>query len=225
MQIQTTDVLGKAHGIKCIVYGRAGMGKTTLCGTAPKPLIISAEAGLLSLRHKRLPVIEIKSLKDLEDAYKWVTTSPEAAHIETVCIDSISEIAEVCLAAAKKATKDGRKAYGDYVDNMAPAIRGFRDLAGKNVVMTAKQSTSKDEFTGMTSFGPSVPGNMLGPNLPYFFDLVLNANVGVDGSGKRYHYLRTQPDVQYEAKDRSGALDEIEYPDLTNLFAKINAAG
>lgn len=225
MQIKTTDVLGAQHGIKCLVYGRAGMGKTTLCGTAPAPIIISAEAGLLSLRHKRLPVIEINTLKDLEDAYRWVTTSADAKHIQTVCIDSISEIAEVCLAAAKKATKDGRKAYGDYVDQMAPAIRGFRDLAGKNVVMTAKQTTSKDEFTGMTSFGPSVPGNMLGPNLPYFFDLVLNANVGVSNTGERYHYLRTAPDLQYEAKDRSGALDEIEYPDLTHLFAKIKAAG
>lgn len=225
MQIQTTDVLGQAHGVKAIVYGRAGTGKTTLCGTAPRPIIISAEAGLLSLRHKRIPVIEIKTLKDLEDAYRWVTTSAEAGHIDTVCIDSISEIAEVCLTTAKKSTKDGRKAYGDYVDNMTPAIRGFRDLVGKNVVMTAKQGTTKDEFTGMTSFAPSVPGNVLGANLPYFFDLVLNANVGVGADGARYHYIRTAPDLQYEAKDRSGALDEIEYPDLTNIFNKIHAAG
>lgn len=223
MQIQTTDVLGQGHGVKCIVYGRAGMGKTTLCGTAPKPLILSAEAGLMPLRKLRLPVIEIKTLKDLEDAYAWITTSPDAKHIETVCLDSLSEIAEVCLHAAKKATKDGRKAYGDYVDQMSPAIRGFRDLPGKNVVFTAKQGTTKDEFTGMTSFGPSVPGNMLGPNLPYFFDLVVNANVGVDTEGKRYHYLRTQPDLQYDAKDRSGNLDEIEYPDLTHIFNKMMA--
>lgn len=223
MQIQTTDELGKMHGIKCLVYGRAGMGKTTLCGTAPRPIIISAEAGLLSLRHKRLPVIQINNLKDLEDAYKWITTSPDAKHIDTICIDSISEIAEVCLNAAKKATKDGRKAYGDYVEQMTPAIKGFRDLSGKNVVMTAKQTTRKDEFTGITSYGPDVPGQILGPNLPYLFDLVLAANVGATADGTRYHYVRTQPDVQYEAKDRSGALDEIEYPDLAHIFQKIQA--
>lgn len=224
IKIETTDVLGKSHGIKCIVYGRAGMGKTTLCGTAPRPVIISAESGLLSLRHKRIPVIQITTLKDLEEAYTWASSSKEAGYIDTICLDSISEIAEVCLLAAKKATKDGRKAYGDYVDAMTPAIKGFRDLPNKHVVMTAKQTSRKDEFTGITSFGPDVPGNMLGNNLPYLFDLVLNANVGVDSTGKRYHYVRAQPDIQYEAKDRSGNLAEVEYPDLAAIFTKVQAS-
>jgi len=224
MKIETTDVLGQSHGIKVLVYGRSGMGKTTLCGTAPAPLIISAEAGLLSLRHKRIPVIQIKQLSDLEDAYRWLTTNPDAKHVQTVCIDSISEIAEVCLNAAKRATKDGRKAYGDYVDNMLPAIKAFRDLSGKHVVVTAKQGANKDEFTGMTSFGPNAPGQQLPKDLPYLFDEVWNANVGVNADGTRYHYIRTQADLQYEAKDRSGVLDEIEYPDLTNMFGKILAS-
>lgn len=220
--IKTTDVVGVAHGVKALVYGRAGRGKTWLCGTAPKPLILSAESGLMTLRKKRIPVIEIQSMADLEEAYTWVTTSPQAAHIETVCLDSVSEIAEQCLTAAKKATRDGRKAYGDYVDQMSPLIRAFRDLSGKNVVFTAKQTTYKDDFTGIATYAPDVPGNVLGANLPYFFDLVLNANVGTDSENKRYYYVRAQPDVQYEAKDRSGNLDEIEYPDLTNIFNKIN---
>ena len=53
------------RGIKCLVYGESGVGKTVLCSTAPDPIIISAESGLLSLRKKDIPVIEINSLKTL----------------------------------------------------------------------------------------------------------------------------------------------------------------
>lgn len=223
MQIDTTDKIGQSHGIKCLIYGRASMGKTTLCGTAPKPLILSAESGLLVLRAKKIPVIKISSLKDLADAYTWLTTNPQAKYIETVCLDSLSDIAETCLAAAKKSTRDGRKAYSDYVDNMLPAIKDFRDLPGKHVVMTCKQGSMTDEFTGITSYGPDAPGKQLPKDLPYLFDEVLCANKGVNAEGVGFHYLRCRADQQYEAKDRSGRLDEIEYPDLTNLFRKILA--
>lgn len=221
--ITTTDVLGQNHGLKVLVYGRAGMGKTRLCGTAPAPLIISAESGMLTLKDQKHPVIEIKTLSDLVDAYNWLKTNPDARHIKTVCLDSISEICEVCLTAAKKSTKDGRKAYGDYADQMIPAIKDFRDLSGFNVVVTAKQGKSVDAFSGMTMFGPTAPGQQLPTQLPYLFDMVWNANTGVDTDGKPYYYLRTRPDMQYEAKDRSGKLDEIEYPDLTYLFDKISS--
>lgn len=220
MRIETTDTVAHSHGIKVLVYGRAGMGKTTLCGTAPRPLIVSAESGLLVLRHKKLPVIQIQTLKDVEEAYTWITTHPDAKYIDTICIDSLSEIAEVCLLNAKKATKDGRKAYGDYIDNMIPFIKGFRDLPGKHLVVTCKQGSLTDEFTGMTYFGPDAPGKQLPKELPYLFDEVFNANIGVDAEGKKFHYLRCQPDLQYEAKDRSGMLEEIEYPDLTAIFNK-----
>jgi len=222
LQITTTDKLSIEHGIKCLIYGRAGTGKTWLCGTAPRPLIISAESGILTLRNKAVPVTVVNNLKDVEDAYAWLTTSPQAAYIDTVCLDSLSEIAEVCLAAAKRATKDGRKAYGEMADNMLPMIKAFRDLPGKHVVMTCKEGYLRDETTGLMRFGPTCPGQQLPKDLPYLFDEVFNTGVGAGTDGTRFHYLRTAPDMQYEAKDRSGMLDDIEYPDLTHVFRKVD---
>lgn len=69
IKIQSTaDIV--FNGVKCIVYGGAGVGKTRLCATAPRPIIISAEEGLLSLSDVDCAFVEIKSLKDLDDAYK-----------------------------------------------------------------------------------------------------------------------------------------------------------
>ena len=70
------------------------MGKTILCSTAPNPIIISAEKGLLSIADKDIPILEITSISELQQAFNIV----KKGAWETVCLDSISEIAEVVLA-------------------------------------------------------------------------------------------------------------------------------
>lgn len=209
------------HGIKCLVYGKAGMGKTYLARTAPKPIVLSAESGMLSLRDIDIPVITIKSVEDLTEAYNWAASSPEAAQFETIYIDSISEIGEVVLTNAKLQVKDPRQAYGELIEKMMVTLKAFRDLPGKHVVMSAKQNVVTDSVTSAITYGPSMPGARLAMELPYLFDEVFQISVGKTPEGVVYRYLRTQPDMQNEAKDRSGALDPIEPPDLTHVFNKI----
>ena len=66
-----------------------------------------------------------------------------------------------------------------------------------------------------------MPGSRLGTELPYLFDEVFQLRIGKQSDGKEYRFLRTRPDIQNEAKDRSGALDEMEPPDLNHIFGKI----
>ena len=73
----TKDVI---HFVNLMIYGDAGIGKTVLCSTAPAPIIISAEGGLLSLADKDLPVIEVECVKDVNQVYDWLTKSKEASH-------------------------------------------------------------------------------------------------------------------------------------------------
>lgn len=222
LQFSTTDVQAKTHGVKVLVYGRAGMGKTRLCGTAPAPLIISAEAGLLTLKAKKIPVIVVGSIQDVWDAYSWCAKEARKQGIQTICLDSISEIAEKVLDNEKKKTKDPRQAYGELSTQTIGLVKAFRDLAGFNVVVTAKEVTKTDAF-GVTRTEPTAPGQSVGPALPYLFDEVFHASKGVDNTGKEYHYLRTRASLTADAKDRSGVLDEVEYPDLAHIFGKIHA--
>lgn len=209
------------NGIKVLVYAKAGIGKTVLASTAPAPIILSAESGLLSLRDHDIPVIEINNVTDLTEALTWCEKNAVKNGFETVCLDSITEIAEQVLAHAKGQVKDPRQAYGELIEKMNMTIKAFRDLKGINVYMSAKEERSKDEGSGIILSGPSMPGAKLGPQMPYLFDEVFNLNIGQDGEGNTYRYLRTQPNLQFDAKDRSGSLDEIEYPDLTQVFNKI----
>ena len=215
----TKDV--KTNGVKVLVYGESGLGKTTLCATAPRPIILSAESGLLSLRHVNLPYIKIDNIDDLTEACDWAYNNPQAQQFDTICLDSLTEIAEVVLANAKTQVKDVRQAYGELLDKMMNTVRAFRDLPGKHVYMTAQQMLFKDESTGIVKNLPAMPGSKLGPKLPYHFDEVFQMCIGKTNTGEQYRYLKTQPDFNSVAKDRSGRLDPMEQPHLGNIFAKI----
>lgn len=209
-----------ANGVKLLVYGQAGAGKTTLAATLPSPLVLSAEGGLLSIAGADLPYIEIKTMADLGDAYRFVTESDEAEAFESIALDSISEIAEVLLTHEKAATKDPRRAYGEMADQMAMMIRNFRDIPGKHVYMSAKLEKSQDE-TGRMLYAPSMPGSKTAQGLPYFFDEVLALLVEKDGDGNPQRALLTDSDGVWQAKDRSGRLDTWELPNLGDIINKI----
>lgn len=238
LNFTSTEQASASQGVKVLIYGDSGMGKTLLTATCPAPVLISAESGLLSLSRKNIervyganrqdicyniPVIQITSVQELEEAYAWLSQAAEARQIGTVAIDSISEIGEVVLNNAKRTVKDPRQAYGELIERMESAVRAFRDLPGKNVYMAAKMEPMKDELSGTVKYGPSMPGAKLGPKLPYFFDEVLRLGVNKDAQGNSFRFLQTQPDLQYGAKDRSGALAPMEEAHLGKVFAKILA--
>ncbi len=237
VKLTTTRDAAQLNGVKVTVFGAAGSGKTVLCSTTGAPtIILSAEGGLLSLRHFDIPVIEVKSIEDVAEAYQFLANSSEAKQYEWVCLDSLSEIAEVCLASEKKLSRDPRQAYGALQEHMYRLIRDFRDLPGRNVYFSAKMASEKVDIvetrtTGaLTSqvavgskvtFAPSLPGVKLGQALPYFTDLVLALRVEKDEDGNPSRWLQTQSDDSYNCKDRSGSLAPFEAPDLAAIAAKV----
>lgn len=222
IKLTTTKQAAQVNGIKVLVYGQAGAGKTSLCATIDEPaVIISAESGLLSLRGKDIPVIEVKSIADVHEAYQFITQSDDAKDFRWVCLDSISEIAEVVLNHEKKASKDPRQAYGALAEQMQDLLRAFRDIPGRNVYMSAKMDRQKDEQTGAMLYGPSMPGSKLGQGIPYLFDEVFVLRAERADDGQVYRTLQTSGDFQYVAKDRSGCLDLYEAPNLSSIAAKI----
>lgn len=222
IRLTTTREAAQLNGLKVCVYGASGAGKTRLIATTEEPtVVISAEAGLLSMRDLEIPVIEVATIADVHDAYRFIAESADARDFRWVCLDSVSEIAEVVLSAEKKATKDPRQAYGALQEQMTDLLRAFRDLPGRNVYMSAKLDRQKDELTGAMLYQPSMPGQRLGQALPYMFDELFVLRVEKDAEGAPSRWLQTSGDLQYVAKDRSGALELYEAPNLSAIATKI----
>ena len=214
--LSTKDV--SVNGVKILVYGQSGSGKTTLIKTLPTPIIISAEAGLLSLAGSEIPYLQVTTMDELSEAYLYVVE--HLSEYETICLDSLSEIAEVVLSAEKKVAKDPRQAYGAMQDQVGDLIRAFRDLQGVNVYFSAKAEKAQDENNRIL-WTPMMPGNKLAQSIPYMFDEVLALRVEKNSEGVTERALQCDGDGIWSAKDRSGKLEQWEAPDLGAIINKI----
>lgn len=214
-----------SHHVKIMASGPSGSGKTVLCATTGalnRTLIVSAEGGLLSLRGVELNAVEVRTIDEVNDVAEWLETSENAKGIEWVCIDSISEIAEVVLAYEKGQTTNSMRAYGEMTDQMAKLIRRFRDLPC-NVYMSCKEERLHLS-DGSMLYGPSMPSKKMSENIPYFFDECFALRVRTNEDGNVERWLQTSNNGMYLAKDRSGTLDlfeKVEGPTLQRIRNKI----
>jgi hypothetical protein len=239
----STSQMTAAHGVKCAVFGNAGVGKTALMATAPAPLLISVEPGLIVLKPSNIvrmfgantpgicydvPVAKIKyeagksPLPQVREIHKAFARGDDwTRHIETIGLDSISQLAEWELAFQMTQNSNGQRNYGVMADEILELIRDFTTLPNKHCVFTGKQSVSS--HSGL--FSASFPGQLLDFHFPYEFDCTLQLCTAEGVDGVMHRYLRTQPDLKNFSKDRTGALDpkgEAAY--LYNIFSKISAA-
>ena len=224
-RITDPNNLVEKQGAKLLIYGASGAGKTTACASAPgKTLIISMEAGLLSIKGAtNVDAIEVKEASDIEE----IAAALEKGELDydTVCLDSVTEMSEILLASEKLKSKDPRRAYGEVIEVMTRTMRRFRDLK-VHVIFVAKEDKLRDEQTGAFHYQPMMVGAKLPVQIPYFFDEVLALRIfeGEENEqGKKVpeRWLQTVGGANYIAKDRSGKLDDFEAPDLTLIIKKL----
>lgn len=213
----TTNSAGLTNGCKFLVYGDAGTGKTRMIATLPAPIMISAEAGELTLRAHSIPVARVTTLKDLQDVFAWITSAAEAQQFQSVALDSVSEMAEIVLAECKKKVRDPRMAYGQMSDIVTDMIKMFRDLPGKHVYMSSKMTTIASE-DGILRSAPMLPGKQLGQGVSYNFDFVFRTVVNPVGD-KREYKIQTAGDMGTVAKSRIEGLPVMMEPNLGSIIA------
>ena len=222
-------------GVTIIVYGKTGVGKTSLAATCDAPIILSCESGTLSLKSANvarmfgpenpygnadIPILQINSLQDMNDALAWLRTEA-AASFRTIFFDGLSEFGEMLLAEAKPQFNDNRLAYGQVEEVFGGILRQLRDWPNKHFVGTARMERIKTEAGVL--FHPAFPGNKFAQKVPSLFDELLKLDVAEDAQGVSYRYFATQPSPQFEAKDRSGALASVEVANISAVIQKIEA--
>ena len=212
MKIKSTKTAGVVDGVNVLLYGRAGIGKTCALAQCPKPIIVSAEGGLLSLQHTDTPYVDVADMKQLREVYKWLSSSNEADKYRTVCIDSLSEICDIAFIDCKR--RVGNKPaelYPELRSSVLPLLTAFRSMK-KNFIATARETTKQFKRDDITM--PTVVGNKLAEDVAYVFDVVLHYTL--DADDKRIVY--TNNSCGSIAKDRTGLLPPI-IKDTSNLLS------
>lgn len=211
--------------LKMVVYGNSGVGKTTFAATAPKALILSAEAGLLSIADKDVDVISINSWKDLQEAFEYLKNGKH--EYQTVVLDSLTELQKKhqdYLLQSSGHERLSMQSWGDNIQAMRKTCRAFRDLPMNVILISLVSSESGEDGSGggksLALNGKSLPNEVMG-----FMDLVgyMVAAESKDDGGevKTKRAIRFQPTETIMAKDRSGKLNDWELPDFAAIYNKV----
>ena len=215
--------LANNYGAKCIAYGGPGSGKTPLVKTAPRPVMLVIEPGMLSMRDAtNVPAFEAYTVERINEFFKWLKESAEAKNFDTVCIDSVSQMAEVILEKKKKTISHGLKAYGEMAEDVLRILNDLYYLRNKHMYLIAKQD-SYDEG-GTSKRRPYFPGQDLKVKVPHLFDQILHIGPAMIPSvGNDIPAIRCKGTIDITARDRSGNLADLEPMNLTALFNKTMA--
>jgi len=237
---QLTSLSSINRGKKIIVYGKPGMGKTSLCSLIPNSAFLSLDGGAFEVKHpvtgKDLNGKEVITYQETRN----VLQSDVFSSVDTIIVDHITQLerfaSQFCLRTVKK--KGGVKA--DYIPDY-----GYRDgyqyrheimllvlpdfdrwiRMGKNVILIAQESISKEQQAGIEDFvmdGPDLHHDKSVSTLNAFMDWAddvfritysaLAVNKG-RASPTKVREIRVHPDATFYAKARNipAEFDVVEF--------------
>lgn len=218
--LRPAGTLAQFYGVKVMGYGGPGSGKTPVSNTAPSPVMLAVEPGMLSMRGSDVPAFEAQTTAKIAEFFEWFFKSKETNNYDTLIIDSISEMCEIILADKLRIHSHGLKAYGEMADAVMTYINKLYYFPQKHLYLICKQTTVDE--SGAQKRRPYFPGKELNVKIPHLFDEILhlgNHNIpGVVGAQKAFC---TAEQFDLMARDRSGRLSMYEEPNLTKLFQKV----
>lgn len=213
------------RGVKALIVGPAGAGKTSLLRTlnTETTLFVDLEAGDLSVQDVPVDSVKPKTWEECRDIacllggpnHAFASTDPysqahfdslsgvDASKYETLFVDSLTVASRICFrwcqqqpeAHNKAGKQDLLGAYGLLGREM---IRWATQLqhAPKNVVMVGILEQTKDEF-GTKSWDLQIEGSKAGRELPGIVDEVLTLNFipFEEGSTPIRAFVCTQPNA------------------------------
>lgn len=193
---------------KVCLYGEQGSGKTTWAMRAPKPLLIAVERGQKSLLNfadlSNSPVMEFKSIQQIEDLAELTKLGLFGQEYETYVIDTFSEVEKVALSnrvdqqfaavrGRERYTPEGKdyQSNGEHLRRIAAA---FRDVP-KNVVFVC-QENYKDGI-----YRPDLADKVY-KKLGEYCDLIGRATADINDEDNPKFYLQTRRQPNIAAKTR-----------------------
>jgi len=228
--LKPASQLARRYGVKSIIYGAPGSGKTPLINTAPKPVMLVTEPGMLSMRTSQIPAFEAPTGALISEFFEWFLKSKESSQFDTLAIDSGSQIAELILIEELARQKHGMKAYGAMSERVMKLFNDLYYLPQKHIVIICKQGQFENGRQSLIENGqvvyepvmqkrPFFPGKDLNVKVPHLFDNVMHLGEATI-QGKVQRALRTKEIPEVFARDRLGNLGELEPPDLSYIFSK-----
>lgn len=220
-QLVPAHTLAATFGVKMMVYGPPGVGKTPALETAQRPVLCAIEPGMRSMARSNIPTWEAYTLPRVNEFFQWLFGSAEAQNFDTVGIDSVSQYAEMELAHRLATNKDGRKAYGEMARTVYTNLEKLYFMKYKHAYLIAKRGLVEDN--GAMKARPYFPGQELYVRVPHLYDEILHMEKVPGQGGIMVPMFRTSDNGMVHARDRSGQLLELEPVNIQAICHKAMA--
>lgn len=223
-QIQNTRNQSVNEKYKILLYGQAGIGKSSIIPTLNAPLVFLVEDGnaLISLSNFDIPFIKITNLNHFVQCLDYFKND---TRFNTLVTDSLSEISlnhvqDLMKDKSKSGNKiHGQVAYGRLIDDFDTIFDKFNECR-QDIVCFAKQMRFVSD-EGKETFYPLFAGKALAPVMQHKFDAIISMEKDMQNN----RFFRTTSNYQYFAKTRSpmGSLPILEQEEahLGKLLNKI----
>lgn len=222
MKIQNTKTIENPT-INILIYGESGTGKTTFAGSSNadfKPLFLSAEKGLLSIKDLGVDYIQIDTFDDFVSVSRDIKLG-KLEQYNTIVLDSLTALQRLCL---RYVTGDDVADFDDVkqakmqdwgkLSALMEKILVFLRNLDKNLIVTCLAEYHTNENTMETKILPQLQGS-LRQNVAAIFDEVFYSftveKTGEDGKQHTKYGICTANTGKSIGKDRSGKLPKVIY--------------
>lgn len=127
--------------IYMMVYGQAGMGKTTFALSAPNPLLIDFDGGVgrVNMNHlDGVDIVQVQSWQDVQDVFR-----EDLSPYETIVIDTVGKMMDFIIIHKCGMRQPSIRDWGGINQEFSTFCRNVRNL-GKNVIFVAHRDTRKE---------------------------------------------------------------------------------
>lgn len=127
--------------VKMMIYGQAGMGKTTVALSAPKPLLLDFDNGVKRVNMAHLEGIDIVQVSSWQDVQQVLQENLSA--YQTIVVDTIGKMMDFIITYKCGTRQPQIRDWGGINAEFSWMTRTLSSL-NKNVVFVAHRDTRKD---------------------------------------------------------------------------------
>lgn len=127
--------------IKMMLYGQAGMRKTTTALSAPKPLLLDFDNGVKRVNMSHLDGVDIVQITSWDDVQSVLMEDLSA--YETIVIDTIGKMLDFIISKRCDTRQPQRRDWGGINQDFQTFVRNVSNL-NKNVIFVAHRDTRNE---------------------------------------------------------------------------------
>lgn len=127
--------------IKMMIYGQAGMGKTTLALSAPSPLLIDFDGGVKRVNMNHLQGVDIVQVNTWAEVNQLF--SEDLSAYQTIVIDTIGKMMDFIIAYKCGSKQPSLRDWGGINQEFQSFSRNLSNL-GKHIIFVAHRDSRKN---------------------------------------------------------------------------------